>query len=151
MGNTCKCRPICRLFVSASSSHRPTNKLHGLISPKRAATTMSRMTSRSTSRLTSFLLSYLLLTAFSHTRPVSADNVTAKTDYGFGPLWISYDVEGEVLYRCNEITFDVGGGFAPYTLGEGRVIAMTFSNIRRTSKLKLKLSAMDISPCSRQT
>ena len=48
---------------------------------------------------------------------VSADNVTAATDYGFEPLWVSYNVEGDVLSRCSEVSFDIGGGFGPYVLG----------------------------------
>lgn len=53
-----------------------------------------------------------------------AANLTAKVDYGFGPLWISYDdVDDSTISRCSNITFSFGGGFGPYKFGEAGSLA----------------------------
>ena len=46
----------------------------------------------------------------------NATNLTASTDYGYGPLWIDY--ADEDLQRCQNVSFTFGGGFGPYVLGE---------------------------------
>lgn len=49
---------------------------------------------------------------------VTAEKYTASVDYGFGPLFISFEsTEGE-LPRCQNITINLGGGFGPYNLSE---------------------------------
>lgn len=48
----------------------------------------------------------------------AADKYTAPIDYGFGPLTISIDTEGEILTRCEKVDITLGGGFGPYKLGE---------------------------------
>ena len=73
---------------------------------------------RDPGRCAVFTIGAILLSGISlHIPFVSADNVTVSTDYGFGPLWVSYNVEGDVLSRCTEVSFDIGGGFGPYVLG----------------------------------
>lgn len=47
---------------------------------------------------------------------VTADRVTAGTDYGFGALWIEHDGLEDTLSRCDNVTIKLGGGFAPYYL-----------------------------------
>lgn len=48
----------------------------------------------------------------------TADKYTAPVDYGFGPLTITVDSEGDILARCEEVDITLGGGFGPYKLGE---------------------------------
>lgn len=51
----------------------------------------------------------------------AADKYTAPIDYGFGPLTILIEADGETLARCQEVKITLGGGFAPYKLGEKEI------------------------------
>ena len=48
----------------------------------------------------------------------AGDKYTAPIDYGFGPLTILVDADGGTLTRCQDVKITLGGGFAPYKLGE---------------------------------
>ena len=74
------------------------------------------MTVLSAGQTASWLL--LLLAVCLVTSCTQAERVTATTNYGFGPLWIEYNAEGDTLQRCDNVTINLGGGFGPYYLGE---------------------------------
>lgn len=63
------------------------------------------------------LFTLLLFQTFS-TSFCQATKYTAATDYGFGPLYIGLDVEGDKLTRCENLNIALGGGFGPYRLGK---------------------------------
>jgi hypothetical protein len=48
----------------------------------------------------------------------TADEYTAAIDYGFGPLSIRVDGEGDTLTRCQNVDISLDGGFGPYKLGK---------------------------------
>lgn len=82
------------------------------------------MRSNRTATLLTLLQAQLLLISLC-----SASKYTAATDYGFGPLFIGLDMEGDKLTRCDNLNIALGGGFGPYRLG---TLAFQLSGTPRT-------------------